>query len=231
MSKALLTVVVLLSSAALSAAPQPEKKSPGLLKASVIAAVPGIHALFALSKEQEAKLIEIAMATLQSEAVTAARKTTRDKSADRDSKRAARKTIADAQSEYHKKAAALLSKDRQSLVSKIYASVEEIRKKTQKEFRSRLKVAKGDRKALRKIRKEMTTARNAQLHQAVLALLSEEQRKTVEVAAKKSSKGQKKRRGKRGKKDDDDKGSDGDASKEKGKKGGDGDSSEKPIND
>lgn len=229
MLKALLTAVILLGPAALNAAPQSEPRTPQLLNASVRAAVPGVDSLFVLDEEQMTKLAELAKKTLHSEELTAARKTTRDKSADRKSKNAARKIISEARGEFEKKAVALLPEDQQKLVSKMYASEEEVRKKAQEKFRPRLKEAQGDRKALRKIRKEMTTARNAELREAVLALLSEEQRKSVEIAVKKRAEAQEKRRARRGKKDDGDKGGDGGGSKDKGKKDDAGGSSKKAI--
>ncbi|MAG58354.1 MAG: hypothetical protein CMJ83_18865 [Planctomycetes bacterium] len=201
MRQAMLITVVLLGCAALNATAQSKQKSPSLVKASVRTAVPGIDALFVLDEERTAKPVELSKATLRTEDLKAARKTARDKSADRRSKRAARKKVAEARSEFSKKAVALLSKDQQMLVSKIYKSADETQKKVQAEFKPRLDAAKGDRKAQRKIRKEMRAASKAKSRAAVLALLSEEQRKTVEAAAKKNAKDQKKPNEKKGRKE------------------------------
>ena len=102
MRKALLTAAVLLSSVALDAAPPPKQKGPSLLKAPVTAAVPGIQAIFSLSEEQKAKLADIGKATLEGEDQAAARETLSDKTADRASKRAARKTLAQARRQFER---------------------------------------------------------------------------------------------------------------------------------
>ena len=193
-----------------------------LFSPQVTRAVPGIGALASLNNEQRKQIAVARKASNQSEALVAARKTLRDKSASRKDKRQAKKTIQAAQNELNSKIGEVVGGELSALVKKINAAASEAQKSVRSEFQAKLKEAKGDKEGRKKLQKEIAQKTTASIREKVLAVLSDEQKETIANAKKGKGKkrggGGKKTEKKPEKKEKPEKENEGDAAKESGKK-------------
>jgi hypothetical protein len=177
--------------------------APSFFSTDVQKAVRGVRALVPLSAEQRQQLVKVRKEGLSGEAYQAALKVAKDKSADRQDRRAANKTIKASKAAVEGKLLEVLSAEQQAFVSKINAAVDSAASSLRAEYKQKLKDTKGDKTARRAVTKELNDKLAATVNETVASLLSDEQKAAVAAAAKTG--GKKRARGKKKKEGDDSK--------------------------
>jgi hypothetical protein len=151
-------------------------------------AVPGIDAIVKLTKEQRQQIAAVRKEILGSEQLTQHRNKAQDKNASKEDKQAARKALQEAQAQIASRSKGIIGEDQLALIAQVNAAAEEVQNSLKSEFQQKMKDAKKDPEARKRLQKELAEKSAVQISNKVTGMLSAEQKEALQAAAAKQGK-------------------------------------------